>query len=193
MPSIDFAEMLAKKLRVHAVSSKTPKKERDRYINDFKAGKDFAIVNVNVLSVGFDDPKIDAIIDGNPTMSLAVYYQKYGRGVRIDLSPNPTKKDCIIVDLVGNFDMFGKIEDLVIRKNAIGKWAMFSGNRQLTNVPLYKEENTPLKNELMTFGKFKGEPFKYVPKSYWKFIRDNFKRTAENEKLFNYIEEIGLL
>lgn len=192
MPEISMAEELAEMLGVNAVSSKTKKKEREEYINNFKAGIDFAIINVNVLAVGFDDQRIDAIIDGKPTMSLGIYYQRYGRGVRVDLSPNPVKHDCLIVDLVGNYEMFGKIEDFVIKKNAIGKWALFCEDKQLTNTELVKDENVNLEDEIMGFGKYQGEPFRFIPKSYWRFIRDNFKRSAENEKLFNYIETIEL-
>jgi DNA repair protein RadD len=192
MPEIAMAEELAEMLGVNAVSSKTKKKEREEYINNFKAGIDFAIINVNVLAVGFDDQRIDAIIDGKPTMSLGIYYQKYGRGVRVDLSTNPVKHDCLIVDLVGNYEMFGKIEDFIIKKNAIGKWALFCGDKQLTNTELVKDKNVNLEDEIMGFGKYKGEPFRFIPKSYWRFIRDNFKRSAENEKLFNYIETIEL-
>ena len=117
------------------VSSKTPKKERAKLIADFKSGKLRGMVNVGVLTTGFDYPEIDMIIIARPTLSLAMYYQIVGRGIRLF----DGKKDCIVFDLVGNHERFGSIEDLEI-VNGYGGWAIYSKDKQITGVPLTLEE-----------------------------------------------------
>ena len=63
--SIDCCEM---------VSGTTPKTERERILNDFKSGKIKVVVNVGVLTTGFDYPELDTVVMARPTMSLAMYY-----------------------------------------------------------------------------------------------------------------------
>lgn len=190
VPTIKQSDQLARKLNTYSLSSNTDQKDRERYISEFKNGKIQVLVNVNVLSVGFDDQKIDAIIDAYPTLSLARYYQRLGRGVRLDLSENPTKKDCIIVDLVGNYDMFGDIQQIEI-DTVNGKWCVTSGTKILTNTPLTKGETIPeLEDMVMGFGKFKDELFKDIPKWYWKYILNNFDDNEKNRDLIRYAKSV---
>lgn len=187
-PSIDASEYIASKLGVNSVTSYTKKEDRDRYLKRFADRDDWAICNVNVLSVGYDNQKIDAIIDLSPTLSLARYYQKLGRGVRIDLSNNKTKKDCIVVDLVGNIDMFGKIEDLTI--DNINGWGVFSNGKQLTNVEITKDNPIPeLEDIEMKIGKHKGKKLREVPPHYLKWVYEEWDRNQYNESMFRYIEK----
>ena len=63
-------------------------------------------------------------------MSLSLWYQMVGRAIR-----PCTGKLGWIVDLGGNYERFGKVEDLVLKPAPeTGLWAIFSGERQLTNV-----------------------------------------------------------
>lgn len=112
------------------VTSKTNKRDRERIINNFRNGKIKIISNVKVLSIGFDFPELETIIDTSPTMSLALYYQKLGRGIRI----HPEKGHCMIIDMCENFKRFGKIEDLHLMYNKPGLWYIRNSERQLTNV-----------------------------------------------------------
>jgi DNA repair protein RadD len=187
LPDIASSETVARKLGVDSISSNTKKDARARMLKDFNSGKNFAICNVNVLSVGYDNQKIDAIIDLSPTLSLARYYQKLGRGVRIDLSDNKTKEDCVVVDMVGNYDMFGRIEDLEIDL-VEGKWSVVSENKILTNTPLYKDEPIPeLDDEVMEFGRFKDSKFSELPRWYMNWCFKNLPNNTKNEKLFKYM------
>lgn len=192
-PNIKTSELIAKKLGINSVSSNTEQNDRDRYIDRFRKEIDSGIVNVNVLSVGFDEQKIDAIIDLTPTLSLARYYQKLGRGVRIDLTDIKTKLDCIYVDLCGNVELFGKIEDIEF-KRINNKWEATSNNKILTSEPLIKqEEKTPnkeLENEEMNFGKFKGDKFKDIPKWYWKYVAEKINHTPLTAKAVEYARSI---
>lgn len=112
------------------VSGDTPKKERERILEEFKAGEIPVVANVGVLTTGFDYPELDTIVMARPTMSLALWYQIVGRAIR----PHPNKKAGWIVDLCGNIKRFGEVKDLRLVNGGNGKWAVFSNNRQLTNV-----------------------------------------------------------
>lgn len=112
------------------VSGDTPKGERERILQAFKSGEIPVVANVGVLTVGFDYPELDTIVMARPTMSLALYYQIVGRCIR----PHPSKKSAWFVDLCGNVDRFGKVEDLKLVDGGNGKWAVFSNQKQLTNV-----------------------------------------------------------
>lgn len=128
---VDEARGVAEALgeRAAVVSGGTPKAERERVLRDFKAGRIKAVANVGVLTTGFDFPGLETVVLGRPTMSLALYYQMVGRGIR----PCEGKK-AWVVDLCGNTQRFGRVEDLVVRETKPGLHAVFSGERQLTNV-----------------------------------------------------------
>jgi DNA repair protein RadD len=71
--------------------------ERDRTIADFKARKFKYLVNISVLTTGFDAPHVDVIAILRPTESNSLYQQIVGRGLRL----SPDKKDCYILDYTG--------------------------------------------------------------------------------------------
>lgn len=112
------------------VSGETPKKERERILEAFKSGEIPVVANVGVLTTGFDYPELDTIVMARPTMSLALWYQIVGRAIR----PHPNKEAGWIVDLCGNIKRFGEVKDLRLVDGGNGKWAVYSNNRQLTNV-----------------------------------------------------------
>lgn len=62
-------------IKAAIVTGDTPKQERERILEDFKAGKIQVCSNVNCLSTGFDYPELDTVIMARPTKSLALYYQ----------------------------------------------------------------------------------------------------------------------
>lgn len=71
--------------------------ERDKIIHEFKAKKFKYLVNVSVLTTGFDAPHVDVIAILRPTESVSLYQQIIGRGLRLDEG----KKDCFILDYTG--------------------------------------------------------------------------------------------
>ena len=111
------------------VSGETPKKERERILNDFKSGEIKIVTNVGVLTTGFDFPELETIVLARPTMSLALYYQMVGRAIR----PHPNKQSGWVVDLCQTYKRFGKVESLELKEERPGIWAVFSGKKQLTN------------------------------------------------------------
>ena len=85
------------------ITGATPNAERDQLIQRFKARKIKYLVNVAVLTTGFDAPHVDFIAILRPTQSVSLFQQIVGRGLR--LAEN--KKDCLIMDYAGNgFDIF---------------------------------------------------------------------------------------
>jgi DNA repair protein RadD len=147
VPFISDAQEIALKLdSCEAVYSGMDTKDRDRIIDSFKSLKLKVIVQCRILSVGFDHPQLDAIIMAKPTNSLTFYYQYLGRGVRI----HPDKKDCVVVDLSGNFKRFGKIETISIENSELTKgWAVFNEDMLLSNYPL-NTNNRPTKKSLLS-------------------------------------------
>lgn len=81
----------------------TPTLERDQIINDFKQRKTKYLVNVSVLTTGFDAPHVDLIAILRPTESISLYQQIVGRGLRL----SPGKEECLVLDYAGNsYDLY---------------------------------------------------------------------------------------
>lgn len=87
------------------VTGETPMHERDRILNDFKAGKIRAVTNCNVLTTGFDYPDVDLIAMARPTMSVGLYVQMAGRGMRIKSHTD----HCLVLDFAGVVQQHGPI------------------------------------------------------------------------------------
>lgn len=76
---------------------------RDQIVEDFKNRRFKYLVNVSVLTTGFDAPHVDVIAIMRPTESNALYQQIVGRGLRL----SEGKKDCYILDYTGmSHDIF---------------------------------------------------------------------------------------
>ncbi len=71
--------------------------ERDEIVDAFKNKKFKYLVNVSVLTTGFDAPHVDVIAILRPTESNSLYQQIVGRGLRL----SDDKKDCYILDYTG--------------------------------------------------------------------------------------------
>lgn len=137
VPSVNEAIALQKKIKgSEAVFSGMSDSSRERILNDFKNLKLRVVINVNILSVGFDHPELDYIITARPTASMAMYYQQIGRGVRI----HDNKKDCLITDLSGNVARFGRLETLTFQEIEEYGWGMFNGENLLSGVPFWETE-----------------------------------------------------
>jgi DNA repair protein RadD len=75
----------------------TPGEERDQVIRKFKNREIKFLVNVSVLTTGFDAPHVDVIAILRPTESVSLYQQIVGRGLRL----SPGKEDCLVLDYTG--------------------------------------------------------------------------------------------
>jgi DNA repair protein RadD len=72
-------------------------KERDEIVDAFKRKEFKYLVNVSVLTTGFDAPHVDVVAILRPTESNSLYQQIVGRGLRLE----PGKTDCFILDYTG--------------------------------------------------------------------------------------------
>ena len=81
----------------------TPSPERDAIIQRFKQRDLKFLVNVSVLTTGFDAPHVDLIAMLRPTESVSLYQQIVGRGLRL----SPGKTECLVLDYAGNtYDLY---------------------------------------------------------------------------------------
>lgn len=76
----------------------TSSQERDALIQAFKQQQIRYLVNVSVLTTGFDAPHVDLIVLMRPTESVSLFQQMVGRGLRLF----PGKTDCLVLDYANN-------------------------------------------------------------------------------------------
>ena len=203
VPTIEQATNLAKRIPSAAVvHGGTPKDERRRIIEEFRNQQIRVIVQVNVLTVGFDYPELDCLITGRPTASISWWYQFVGRGTRI----HENKKDCLVVDFVGSVEKFGKVEALYYKQDGNENWELYGENKkQITGIPMHeigihlegginlsekRNEEGEIEKVYMTFGKYSGKPVASVPPYYRKWLLDNITWGPWNIKIKNEIERL---
>ena len=204
VPSIEEAKALSTKLpSCEAVFSGMADSDRDRIIDDFKSLRLRIVVQVTILSVGFDHPQLDCIITGRPTASLSWWYQFVGRVTRI----HPDKANGLVIDFVGSVPKFGKVEDLYFEKEE-PLWKLYGeGQKLLTGIPLHEiglhKQNQPSPHDVaaqgpvikMTFGKYKDTEIRKIPIWYRKWMLENIKWTPFNKQIheeLTRLKEIGI-
>ncbi len=108
--SIDHAndiqqQLLANGVAAAVITSESSDDEREQAIDLYKSGEVRALVNVGVLTTGFDAPATDAIICMRPTQSDVLWQQILGRGMRL----SEGKTNCLLLDFVGNLERLGGV------------------------------------------------------------------------------------
>jgi ATP-dependent helicase IRC3 len=102
VPTVELAHKTAAAINAAgipaaALDGTTPKDERREILAKLRSGEVRVVVNVDVLTEGFDEPSVDCIAIGSPTRSRIAYVQRVGRGTR-------THPGCLVLDLVGVSD-----------------------------------------------------------------------------------------
>ncbi|MCC6358083.1 MAG: DEAD/DEAH box helicase family protein [Phycisphaerales bacterium] len=87
---------------------------REAIIERFKSGATPYLVNVNVLTTGFDATNVDCVAILRATMSPGLWVQMVGRGSRV----HPGKVDCLVLDFGGNAERHGPIDEVHKRQVA---------------------------------------------------------------------------
>lgn len=110
---VDHCHRVSQELRKYgvdapAVTGKTPKRDRERYAKGFIEGRYKALCNVNVYTEGFNAKRTDCIVLLRPTLSMGMYSQMVGRGLRT----HPSKEDCLVLDFAGCIAEHGPIDAL---------------------------------------------------------------------------------
>jgi len=187
-------QLRAANISAAEISGESTKQEREDVLKAFKCGVIKCVVNVGVLTTGFDFPQLDCVILGRPTKSVALYYQMVGRGVR----PAPGKESCSLIDLCDNVNRFGKIETFEIYdSNGNGLWRLRSDKGNLTGTDVTtgrelegqkfgftQEVETGFDDVIVTFGKFKDKPISQVPAHYLRWVAENLKN-PKWKRIFN--------
>lgn len=91
---------------VETVTGETDAMTRSRVLSDFRHGHLRWVVNVDVLTTGFDAPRIDALAVLRATMSPGLFAQIVGRGLR----KVEGKADCLVLDFGGNIARHGSLD-----------------------------------------------------------------------------------
>ena len=142
--NISHAQKITKLYQEHgvkaiAIDSKTPATERQQDIEAFKKGDIQVLVNVDIFSEGFDCPDVEFVQLARPTLSLAKYLQMVGRGLRVAKG----KKNCVIIDNVGLYRVFGL-------PSQVWNWnAMFEGKLKVGK----KKETAKERDFFLMYGK----------------------------------------
>lgn len=110
--SIEHSKHIVKRFREAGVSAEhldadTPDGLREAILARVASGETTVVSNVAILTEGWDLPRVSCVVMARPTLSLSLYLQMPGRGLR----PWLAKTDCIILDHAGNSLRHGLITD----------------------------------------------------------------------------------
>tara|TARA_R110000744_G_C19371578_1_gene562716 strand:- start:17796 stop:19385 length:1590 start_codon:yes stop_codon:yes gene_type:complete len=118
---IDHAEHIAEVLIRNGIPTapvhSKMEMNRESTLEKYKNDKYKCVVNVNILTTGFDAPDIDLIAMLRPTSSPVLHVQTLGRGSRV----KEGKADCLILDFAGNTARLGPINDVLVIKARKGE------------------------------------------------------------------------
>jgi hypothetical protein len=121
-------------MAVAAVTGQMGREDRRHTLAAFRAGDIRVVIGCEVLTEGFDEPSIGAVLMARPTKSRALYQQSIGRGLR--LYPEGGKADCLVLDVVDN----SRRHSLVTATSLLGIRAADAGGRYLREVLREEQE-----------------------------------------------------
>jgi DNA repair protein RadD len=94
-------EFTANEINAEIVTGDTPKDDRAQILHDLEFGDVQVVVNVSVLTEGFDAQPVSCIVLTRPCSYKSTMVQMIGRGLRIidpDIHPDIVKTDCLVLD-----------------------------------------------------------------------------------------------
>ena len=109
-------EFLYEDINAGIVTGDTPKQERAKILHDLAYGDVQVVVNVAVLTEGFDAPPVSCVVLTRPCSQKGTMVQMIGRGLRtIDPEefPDTVKTDCVVLDFGTSVLTHGSLEDQV--------------------------------------------------------------------------------
>ncbi|HCG5509677.1 TPA: DEAD/DEAH box helicase [Vibrio parahaemolyticus] len=113
--SIEHAEFIAQYLKslneeALVVHSRLNQREIDKRCEQFEQkDKRQWMINVGLLTVGYDNPSIDALVYLRSIQSITLWIQSVGRGMRI----HEKKKDCLLIDFGKHVSRFGPLDQVL--------------------------------------------------------------------------------
>lgn len=117
VPTLAMAAMMTPALGVDMIDGTMPARQREHILQRFKDGDTHILVNVGVLTTGYDLPALDAVVLARPTMSLGLALQMIGRVLRVD--PREPTRVKHVYDFAGNVTRFGKAETVVVTADGV--------------------------------------------------------------------------
>lgn len=107
--SVEHGKLIASVLKSQGISvsqvySETSAQAREKDINNFKKGNTYILINVSVLSTGFDSTNIKCVFIARPTKSIVLYSQMIGRGLRGKRMGG--NEECLLIDMKDNLERF---------------------------------------------------------------------------------------
>lgn len=157
------------------VNAETDKKIRRRDLEKFQESEIRVMVNVGTLTTGYDFPGLCSVVDGNPTMSAALHYQKIGRVVR----PFPGKKPKVYC-LAGNYERLGNPLYYTMMKNSSGLYEVYGQKGRITTWML---SNGPESDSIITFGKYRDRKLSETDDGWLAWAVTEFK--GEKKHMFH--------
>jgi DNA repair protein RadD len=124
------------KERVAVVTGETAAEERKEALAAFRDGSLRWLVNVDVLTTGFDAPRVDCVAVLRATMSPGLFAQIVGRGLRL----HPDKHDCLVLDFGNNIERHGPLDDPYYGKAGGAGTGTAAGKAEVQNEEEEEEE-----------------------------------------------------
>jgi len=117
----DNSDHVADAVRRHgrtceSLTSRTPKAEATRIIEDFRAGRLWGLASANMITTGANFPHVDFISLIRSTRSAGLLVQMLGRGTR----NSPGKTECLVADHGKNLAFFGPIDTIKPKDPTVG-------------------------------------------------------------------------
>lgn len=104
-------EISARGIECEMVTGKTPIKERNSIVNNYKNGDLKCLVCVACFTTGFNNPSIDLLVFMRPTRSPVLYTQCAGRGMRV----SDGKTNCLVLDFADVISTLGPVDTIDAR------------------------------------------------------------------------------
>jgi DNA repair protein RadD len=126
-----YQTLLAKSCTVGMVHSGFKHEENEQILKDFSDGRIKFLLNIDVLTEGYNDKSIDCIAVLRATQSVGLWVQIVGRGFRL----HPSKDDCLILDFGGNIMRHGPVDKIEVKrqKNGEGRTVYTSPQKECPN------------------------------------------------------------
>jgi superfamily II DNA or RNA helicase len=109
-------EFVGQGVIAHVVTGNTPSNEREEILHDLAHGETQVVVNVAVLTEGFDAPPVSCVILTRPCSYKSTMVQMIGRGLRtVDQEefPGVVKTNCVVLDFGTSVLTHGSLDDAV--------------------------------------------------------------------------------
>lgn len=108
---VEHCKSVQRELRKFGVEApyivgKTPLKDREQLVEDFKGGRFQWLLSVDCFFEGFNAKRVDCVVMLRPTQSKGLWVQAIGRGLRL----HPEKEDCLVLDYGENILRHGPID-----------------------------------------------------------------------------------